>query len=298
MQLETCLKQNETAVNRALARFLPRDNAVISRAMRYSMFAGGKRIRPLLVLEGARLCGLRRAAAMPAACALEYIHTYSLIHDDLPAMDDDDLRRGKPTAHRKFGEAAAILAGDALLTDAFRLLSLCADSGAVTARNAAAAIGIVADAAGIGGMIAGQAADTLATGAWKRKSARSLARALEFIHLNKTAALIRASLLAGATLAGADRRRKAALDAYGRNIGLAFQIADDVLDVIGDKKLLGKKGSDRDNDKLTFVSLYGVEESVRRARRCAAAAKRSLAVFGGRGRMLEKLADYIVERTY
>jgi geranylgeranyl diphosphate synthase type II len=286
------------SVNRALRQLLPGGNSLIARAMRYSMFAGGKRLRPVLVIAGAELCGGRERDVMPAACALELVHTYSLIHDDLPAMDDDDLRRGMPTSHKKFGEACAILAGDALLTDAFRLMARCGHSGTAAPADIVKAVEVLAAEAGHNGMVGGQVCDTVEAGAWGVKNRTAAARRLRFIHLNKTAALIRASLLVGATLSGAASRQLKALASYGTNIGLAFQIADDVLDVTADKKLLGKRGSDRDNDKLTYVSLYGIDRARDMASELVRAAKDDLRFFGSKAAVLRLLADYIIERDH
>lgn len=298
MNLSAHLKQQAAVVEKALRACLPAGTSLLFQAMRYSVCAGGKRLRPILVMESARLCGGTPAQVMPAACALEFIHTYSLIHDDLPAMDDDDLRRGKPTSHKKFGEAAAILAGDALLTDAFRLMASCVEDRRNRPARVAQAIAVLATAAGHRGMVAGQAKDTMEQGSWTSQSKARARRELEFIHLNKTAALLRASLLTGAILAGGTERQQAALDRYGRNIGLAFQIADDILDIAGDKKLLGKRGSDRDNNKLTYPAVYGLEASRNMAHDMVREAKEYLIMFGPRAEMLRQLADYVVQRQY
>jgi geranylgeranyl diphosphate synthase, type II len=305
-------------VERALRRWMPPSGtppAGLHQAMRYSLFAGGKRLRPVLCLAAAELCGGMKASrrALPAACALEMIHTYSLVHDDLPAMDDDDLRRGRPTCHIRFGEAEAILAGDALLTDAFAVMARCAGRG-VPAARVTRAVSLVARAAGSAGMVGGQMADLLASmksegrsskdEIWKslkgpRSSLRPspfALRTLAFIHRRKTGALIKASLLAGAVLGGGDARRRKALARYGEHIGLAFQIADDVLDIVGDKELLGKRGSDQKNRKLTFPSVHGLETSRAMARREVAKAKSALKMFGPKADMLRELADYIVDR--
>jgi geranylgeranyl diphosphate synthase type II len=217
-------------------------------------------------------------------------------------MDDDDLRRGRPTNHRVFGDAIAILAGDALLTRAFELI---ADNGrirGVRARNVAQAVRVVAQGAGTLGMVGGQVADIESeNGRWKNRRTRMMAspeRLLEFIHLNKTAALIRASLVSGAVLAGGDRRRVRALDAYGRWIGLAFQVADDVLDQTADKKKLGKRGSDRENQKLTYPALFGLEKSVRIGEELVRKAHAALKPFGARADVLHELADYIIARDH
>jgi geranylgeranyl diphosphate synthase type II len=294
--LKAYLERQSIVVNNALQKYAPSGNSLIERAMRYALFAGGKRLRPILVLEAAKINGGAPSEVMPAACALEFIHTYSLVHDDLPAMDDDDLRRGKPTTHKKFGEAAGILTGDALLTDAFKLLASCIKD--VPASWVIKAIAILSAASGAEGMVGGQVMDTVESGSWRKKKRKTLIKTIEYIHLNKTAALIQASLLVGATLAGANNERKQALDNYGRNIGLAFQIADDILDITGDKKLLGKRGSDRDNNKLTYPALFGLEKSMCLAQFHVDSAKRDLRIFGDKAVMLAKLADYIIARKY
>ncbi len=295
-------------MDRALDRFLLSARVlppVLHEAMRYSIFAGGKRLRPVLCLAAAEVCGRDSERVMPTACALELIHTYSLIHDDLPAMDDDDFRRGRPTSHKKFGEAVAILAGDALLTQAFDLMAQNARTAGVRPEAALKAVGAVSRAAGSLGMIGGQVMDLAMERAGRSKSLGaahaflkngSRAAALDAIHRRKTGALIRASLQAGALLSGASPARVRALETYGEALGLAFQIADDVLDIIGDKKLLGKRGSDRENGKLTYPAVYGLAESQARARKEAARAKRALAPFGSRAWALEALADYVVQR--
>ncbi|MHB9154986.1 MAG: polyprenyl synthetase family protein [Endomicrobiales bacterium] len=298
MNLNEYLRERSSLINRALRKYLPKDNRRISRAMRYSVLAGGKRLRPVLVLCGAELCGGKTADFLAAACALEYIHTYSLIHDDLPAMDNDDLRRGKPTSHKKFGEATAILAGDALLTEAFRLLTLPCGRNGRSPKRVVTATALLSQAAGHAGMIEGQMSDAVEAGAWRRAGKREAGRALDHIHVNKTAALIRASLAIGAVLAGGKPRQVKALDIYGRDIGLAFQIADDILDVAGNKEVLGKRGSDRENDKLTYPALFGLATSRSRAENLVAAAKRQLDIFGPRAVPLRALADYVIERYY
>jgi geranylgeranyl diphosphate synthase type II len=250
----------------------------------------------VLVLEAAKINGGKESAVMAAACALEFIHTYSLVHDDLPSMDDDDLRRGKPTTHKKFGEAAGILAGDALLTDAFRLMASC--SRKLPANRVIEAVSILSTAAGQDGMVGGQVMDTVEAGNWRKQSRKKRIATLEYIHMNKTAALLRASLLVGAALAGAGAKKLTALDEYGRHIGLAFQIADDVLDITADKKLLGKRGSDKDNDKLTYPALFGLEKSKCLARFHVESAKRNLKIFGRKADTLRALADYIIARNY
>jgi geranylgeranyl diphosphate synthase, type II len=297
--LKKYLHEKALAVNAALNKYLKEQYPpLMYQAMRYSIFAGGKRLRPLLVLEGARICGGVEKKVMPTACALEYIHTYSLIHDDLPAMDNDDYRRGILTSHKKFGEDVAILAGDALLTEAFSLLAANAAIKGIAKENVLKVIALVSAQAGVQGMIGGQLVDTHQSSDDIKETIEAKRQALMYIHNHKTVALIKASLLAGAILAGASNRQYKALARYADKIGLAFQIMDDVLDVIGDKKKLGKKGSDWQNKKLTYVSLFGLEWSQREAGRLVAEAKKALTAFGSEKYILDALADYIVEREY
>ena len=296
MNFNELLKKKTLEFERFLPQFLPKGNGVLDNAIRYSVNAGGKRLRPILVLESAKICGLPAKKVLPAACAIEFIHTYSLIHDDLPAMDNDDLRRGKPTLHKKFNEATAILAGDALLTDAFGLLASCSKN--LPAERVSKAIEVLSNAAGSKGMVLGQLKDTIEAGSWNKKSKLVLKSHLELIHKNKTAALLAASLVIGATLAGADKKQISALNNYGYKIGFAFQIADDVLDVVANKKLLGKSGSDAKNNKLTFVTLYGIDKSILEARKLVTQAKAEILKFGEKADFLISLADYIVDRKY
>lgn len=292
--LSEYLKKSADYVNLNLKKFLPKDKTIISKAMRYSVMAGGKRLRPVFVILGAEIFGLKKEKVIAAACAVEYIHTYSLIHDDLPAMDNDDLRRGKPTSHKKFGEAAAILAGDALLTESFNLLT----GVNVPGDRIVKTVKLFSDYSGYKGMIGGQAEDTIEAGKWNTKNISLCKKKLEFIHINKTSALIKASLLAGAVLAGAKTADLKLLEKYAHNIGLAFQIADDILDVYADKKLLGKNGSDKNNGKLTYLSLYGKEKSEKKAKALINEAKKAVAKFTTRKEILEKLADYMIDRKY
>jgi len=294
MNLSLYLNDTAKYVDKNLISFLPKDNSIISQAMRYSLMAGGKRLRPVFVILGAEIFGLKKQNIISAACALEYIHTYSLIHDDLPAMDDDDLRRGKPTNHKKFGEAAAILAGDALLTESFNLMA----SVKVPSDRIVKAVKILSLYSGYKGMILGQAEDTIEAGKWNKKNKDLCRKKLELIHINKTSALIKASILTGAVLAGAKNSDLKLLEKYAHNIGLAFQIADDILDVYADKKLLGKNGSDKDNGKLTYLSLYGKEKSEEKAKKLIKEAKKSISKFKTRKEILEKLADYMIDRKY
>jgi geranylgeranyl diphosphate synthase type II len=250
--------------------------------------APGKRLRPLLVLWAAEACGGSLAAAMPAACAVEMVHTYSLIHDDLPAMDNDDLRRGLPTCHRRFGEAIAILAGDGLLALAFQTIA----EGIRHPETAAACCGVLADAAGPCHLVGGQADDIDAT------SRGSDLEALQSNHRRKTGALIEASLRLGALVAGADAPQTEALVHYGRHLGLAFQISDDLLDVRGDEATAGKRlGKDSRKGRLTFPALLGIEGSMRKAEELIDAACRALDPLGARADNLARLARYVLERN-
>lgn len=254
--------------------------------MRYSVFAGGKRLRPLLVHYAYRACGGKGSKDLPAAAAVEMLHVYSLIHDDLPAMDDDDLRRGRPTLHRKFDEATAILAGDALLTRAFQVLADRCEP-AVAARLVSA----LAEASATEGMIGGQALDLAAEG---KRPAKSQVIA---IHSLKTAALIRGSVLMGGVAAKADARKLAALSTYGRALGLAFQIVDDILDETGTSHEMGKPvGRDMENGKMTYPRAVGLDAARREADRLVRKAVGSLRVFGARGRPLEELARFVTAR--
>ncbi len=286
-------------VDSVLEHVLPKPEgpqARVQEAMRYATFAGGKRLRPILVMAAAEACGTKPEKVLKAAAAMEMIHTYSLIHDDLPAMDDDDLRRGKPTNHKVFGEAMAILAGDGLLTYAFEAAADNARDLGLDARSTAELIRVMAQGAGTQGMVGGQVAD-LEAEEWKGKNhGFNPARVLEQIHLRKTAALIAASLEAGAILAGASAAKRRALREYGEAMGLAFQIADDVLDVVGDKKKLGKNGSDAQNQKLTYAALYGLDKARAKARALVALAQRKISPFGPKGQILRDLADYVIAR--
>jgi geranylgeranyl diphosphate synthase type II len=293
VNLKKYLSKKAKYVNSALKFFLPKDNSIISQGMRYSVMVGGKRLRPICVFLAAELFGGKAKDVLPAACAVEYLHTYSLVHDDLPVMDNDDLRRGMPTNHKKFGEAAAILCGDALLTEAFNLIT----KANAEDKNINKAVKILADYSGYKGMIAGQVEDTLETGSWSEKNKEILEKKLKFIQIKKTAALIVASLKIGALLAGANEKGLKSLEAYGTNIGIAFQIIDDILDVYADKRLLGKNGSDADNDKLTALSLFGKEEAEKIAYRHINKAKKALSIFGDKAEIFLHLADYMTSRN-
>jgi geranylgeranyl diphosphate synthase type II len=291
--LKAYLEQRRAMVDGALDRVLPAETTApvnLHRAMRYSVLAPGKRLRPILVIAGAEAVGGAAPAVLEAACALELIHAYSLIHDDLPAMDDDDYRRGRLTNHKVFGEAMAILAGDALLTLAFRLV---ADNAARMGdpRAVARVVADVADAAGTDGMVGGQVVDIESEG--KDVTAETL----EYIHRHKTAALIRVSLGAGATLAGARPEQLAAVRAAGEALGLAFQIVDDILDVEGSLAELGKTaGSDERKKKATYPSLHGLPASKQRARDLIEETKRLLVPLGPAADPIRALADFVFER--
>ena len=255
--------------------------------MRYSLLSDGKRLRAVLVLLAAKTGGGTLDDALPAACAVEMVHTYSLIHDDLPAMDDDDLRRGKPTNHKVHGEAMAILAGDALLTRAFEVTASEIQPAEVAARCTAR----LAAAAGPVGMVGGQVDDLQG-----EKCEGQLDR-LHSIHQRKTAALLSVSLELGSLIAGADDTTRMALDTYGGKLGLAFQITDDLLDVQGEEGVVGKRvGKDSQRGKLTFPSLLGVDESRRQARQLVDEAVTAVAPLGDGGRTLADLARYVLER--
>jgi geranylgeranyl diphosphate synthase type II len=294
VDFEKYLFQKAKYINSALKKFLPEDNSIISQSMRYSVLSGGKRLRPILVILAAELFGAEAEDVIPAACAVEYLHTYSLVHDDLPAMDNDDLRRGMPTNHKKFGEAVAILCGDALLTESFNLMTK-SRSGE---KNINRAVRILADCSGYKGMIAGQSEDTISAGAWSGKNEALLEKKLNFIQTQKTAALMVASLKIGAVLAGANKKSLRALEIYGTNMGIAFQMTDDILDVYADKKLLGKNGSDVENCKLTALSLYGKQKAEKKADEHIRKAKEAIVMFGYKSEMFICLTDYIAGRTY
>jgi len=281
-------------VESALHRYFPSSapgTSKVRRAMAYSLFAGGKRIRPVLCLLACKAVGGRIQAALPAACALEFIHTYSLIHDDLPALDDDDYRRGRLTCHRKFGEATAILAGDGLLTEAFALLSHPEVMKTVPVPVRLRVISVIAEAAGIRGMIAGQEADLTAE---HRKVSLAFVR---LIHRLKTGALIRASLISGGLIGGGGEAEIRALSAFGEKIGLAFQIKDDLLNVEGESRKMGKgTGTDQKRAKATYPAFQGLEASRAQARRLVEEAARDLHPLGDRARDLIRLGDYIIAR--
>jgi geranylgeranyl diphosphate synthase, type II len=287
----TFFDEDRAAVDAALNRLMPDENTQppsIHRAMRYSVQAGGKRVRPILCIESARIFSADVAPVLPVACALEFIHTYSLIHDDLPALDNDDLRRGKPTCHNQFNEATAILAGDALLTLAFETL---ANAPLEPARRVAIISHIAASAGTVNGMVGGQVADIEAEG-------RSIAPAeLEYIHRSKTAALIRASLVAGAIGGGAGEQDVERLKRFGETIGWAFQVVDDILDVEESSVSLGKTaGKDIAQKKATYPSIYGLEKSRQFAKDLEKRAMAEIEPYGAKAEPLRELAEMIVHR--
>src|ERR1700676_5039148 len=295
MNLPDFFEQDRLAVDAALNRLLPTETTEpvsIHTAMRYSVFAGGKRIRPILCLEAARIfepdAKPDASPAMNAACAIEFIHTYSLIHDDLPALDNDDLRRGKPTCHKKFGEATAILAGDALLTLAFEIIA----ASPVDAERRVAILSEVASAAGtVNRMVGGQVADLEAEGQPVPP------QMLEYIHRSKTAALIRASVAAGALSAGASAEDVARLRRFGETIGWAFQVTDDILDVEESSTALGKTaGKDIAQQKATYPAVYGLPRSHEIANELATKAIAELAPYGDRAARLREVAEFLVLR--
>lgn len=295
MNLAKYLEERRRLVDRALKQQLSTGGAfprTIEKAMRYSLFSGGKRIRPILALASGEAVGGDVQRVMPFACALEMIHSYSLVHDDLPAMDNDDLRRGKPTNHVVFGEGMAILAGDGLLTEAFRVMS---DGALLPGQDRAAtlrAIREIAAGAGAAGMVGGQVADLESEG---KKPTRAL---VEYIHTRKTAALIRAAVRAGALVGKATARQFAQLDQYGAAIGLAFQVADDILDVEGGTEKTGKRaGRDAELQKVTYPAAVGMENAKRRAQELLDESLAALSAFGPSAEPLRRIAIFIVERA-
>ena len=295
MELKAYLKEQCTRIDAALDRFLPKETELphsIHKAMRYSVFAGGKRVRPILMLAACRAVGGDPECALPAACAMEMIHTYSLIHDDLPAMDDDDFRRGNPTSHKVFGEAIAILAGDALLTEAFKLASDPRFAGDSDPAGLLAVIHEIASCAGSHGMVGGQVVDMESEGNHEIDLAT-----VQYIHTHKTGALIKASVVAGALLGGAAGQQLAAVTRYGEAAGLAFQIADDILDIEGTTEEIGKDaGSDEARGKATYPAVMGVAAAREEALAMMDEALRALEIFGAEADPLREIARYIVQR--
>jgi geranylgeranyl diphosphate synthase, type II len=294
MNLKEYLRWRQKEVDRALDRYLPTPNTkptTLHRAIRYSLFAGGKRLRPILCLAAAEACGGKISNALPLACALECIHTYSLVHDDLPSMDNDDFRRGRPTCHKVFGDGIAILAGDGLLTIAFEIV---ATAKPTSRYGMSILLREVAVAAGSQRLIAGQVADLEAEGRDVKPDQ------LRYIHENKTAAILTTSVRLGAMSANADPRKLRAITQFGRSLGLAFQVIDDILDVTQTSEILGKSaGKDIVAKKATYPAVIGLEKSRAEARRLTREAHNALSVFrGATAEPLHALANYLLEREY
>jgi len=302
MDIKRYLQEKKEIVDEALEKYFPsrlaREPAFVvtlQEAMRYSLFAGGKRIRPILSIAAFEAVGGEGDRILPFACALEMIHTYSLIHDDLPAIDNDDYRRGRPTCHKVFGEAIGILAGDALLTEAFRLMSDPSrqEDFSVNEGLILRVINEVAYAAGISGMVGGQVVDVESEGREVDPST------VQYIHTHKTGAMILVSVRVGAKIGGATEKVLAAMTSYGEKIGLTFQIADDLLNIEGDAAVLGKSiGSDRSKGKATYPSVLGLTESKKRARELTESALDALTPFGREADSLREIARFIISRGY
>lgn len=294
MNLKIYLGERKKVVDEALKRFAPVPEgaaAKVAEAMNYSLFAGGKRLRPILCMAGASAVGGDETAVLPVACGLEMIHTYSLIHDDLPSMDNDDLRRGKPTNHKAFGEPVALLAGDGLLTEAFALITG-ADSCAGDPARLMRVVALIARAAGYRGMVGGQVADILSEGG-------AVDTALvRYIHTHKTGALISASVTSGAILGNGSDEQVGAITSYGEAIGLAFQVSDDILDIEGDPEKTGKKpGGDARKKKITYPSVLGLKQSKEIQKELVNQAVAAIERFDRKADPLRSLARYIIERN-
>jgi geranylgeranyl diphosphate synthase type II len=293
MDLKKYLKSTTQKVDAALNQSLPRLTKApssIHSAMRYSIFAGGKRLRPVLCIAAAEACGGKASAAMPAACAVELIHTYSLVHDDLPCMDDDDLRRGRPTCHKVYGDGMAVLTGDALLTEAFAVLATAEPAGPYGIREY---ITELADASGSRRLIGGQVLDLEGEGQKLTKAQ------LVKIHEAKTAALLMASLRLGAMSAGASSEQLTAISDFGYALGLAFQVIDDILDVTQSTEILGKTaGKDQAVEKSTYPAVIGLDASRREAARLTNAAHKALLPLGTDAKRLAEIADHLLQREY
>lgn len=291
--LKPWLKSKQKEVDAALGRLLPRENtrpATIHKAMRYSVFAGGKRLRPILCLAAAEACGGKIENALAPACATEVMHTYSLVHDDLPCMDDDDLRRGRPTSHMVFGEGLAVLTGDALLTEVFTMIAQTPPTKRFSVRDYVEEIAITG---GSKKLIGGQVLDLEGEG--KKLTKKDLVR----IHEAKTAALLTAAVRLGAMTANATPRKLEALTSFGYNLGLAFQVIDDILDVTQTTEMLGKTaGKDEAVDKSTYPAILGLDASRKEAARLTRKALKSLEVFGNKANRLEQISRYLLEREY
>jgi geranylgeranyl diphosphate synthase type II len=292
--IETYLEQRRALVDKALEDIMPQPSGLASEviaSMNYSLFAGGKRLRPILCIAGAEAVGGSADDVLSVACPLELIHTYSLIHDDLPAMDDDDFRRGKPTNHKVFGEAVALLAGDGLLTLAFNLMARHGTESGIGEGVLVRVIDLISNAAGYRGMVGGQTADI----AHEEKEPDP--EIVQYIHRHKTGALIAASVTSGAILAGGNEEQERSINRYGQQVGLAFQIADDILNIEGDSVAMGKGiGSDKAKGKMTYPSVFGITESKRTQEELVESAIDSLKGFDEKADPLRNIARYIIKR--
>lgn len=295
MEFKQCLKEKASFIENVLKEYMPKEEGyqkTVIEAMNYSLSAGGKRLRPILTLEACKVVGGNEEEVIPFAMAIEMIHTYSLIHDDLPALDNDDLRRGRPTNHKVYGEAMGILAGDALLNYAFEVML----SGSINKENPEKylkAINEIAKGAGIYGMIGGQVVDV------ESENKQIEKEKLDYIHMNKTAAMMVGCMRAGATIGGANSEQMEEITKYAKNIGLSFQIVDDILDIVGDEAKLGKKvGSDIENHKSTYPSLLGLDKSKEIAYNLIDEAKKSIEKLSDDVDFLKGLAEYIIDREY
>lgn len=295
MEFKQCLKEKASFVEKVLKEYMPKEEGyqkTVIEAMNYSLSAGGKRLRPILTLEACKIVGGNEDEAIPFAIAIEMIHTYSLIHDDLPALDNDDLRRGRPTNHKVYGEAMGILAGDALLNYAFEVML----AGSINKENPEKylkAINEIAKGAGIYGMIGGQVVDV------ESENKQIEKEKLDYIHMNKTVAMMVGCMRAGATIGGANSEQMEEITKYAKNIGLSFQIVDDILDIVGDEAKLGKKvGSDIENHKSTYPSLLGLDKSKEIAHNLIDEAKKSIEKLSDDVDFLKGLAEYIIDREY
>ncbi|MBY2475255.1 polyprenyl synthetase family protein [Clostridioides difficile] len=295
MEFKQCLKEKASFIENVLKEYMPKEEGyqkTVIEAMNYSLSAGGKRLRPILTLEACKIVGGNEKEAIPFAVAIEMIHTYSLIHDDLPALDNDDLRRGRPTNHKVYGEAMGILAGDALLNYAFEVML----SGSINKENPEKylkAINEIAKGAGIYGMIGGQVVDV------ESENKQIEKEKLDYIHMNKTAAMMVGCMRAGAIIGGANSEQMEEITKYAKNIGLSFQIVDDILDIVGDEAKLGKKvGSDIENHKSTYPSLLGLDKSKEIAYNLIDEAKKSIEKLSDDVDFLKGLAEYIIDREY
>ncbi|PBF91431.1 polyprenyl synthetase family protein [Clostridioides difficile] len=295
MEFKQCLKEKASFVEKVLKEYMPKEEGyqkTVIEAMNYSLSAGGKRLRPILTLEACKIVGGNEDEAIPFAIAIEMIHTYSLIHDDLPALDNDDLRRGRPTNHKVYGEAMGILAGDALLNYAFEVML----AGSINKENPEKylkSINEIAKGAGIYGMIGGQVVDV------ESENKQIEKEKLDYIHMNKTAAMMVGCMRAGATIGGANSEQMEEITKYAKNIGLSFQIVDDILDIVGDEAKLGKKvGSDIENHKSTYPSLLGLDKSKEIAHNLIDEAKKSIEKLSDDVDFLKGLAEYIIDREY